>query len=279
MGGVTARDPGFVAAPARARPGRGARGRAAGALLDLPHRRARPPCSSRPVPRTWRRRSGWRAEAGVPWFALGLGSNLLFPDEGLDALVIRLGKGLDRLERAGERWRLGRRASRRRSRRGARAEAGWAGLHKFVGVPGTVGGGVYMNAGCHGGEWADVVERCWWSTRTGQDAVLPRADDPVRLPPERPRRAAWCSRPTVAPPRGGRTGWHRGGAGGALPVAPGGHAVQPALLRQRLQEPGRRRLAAGRAAPHGGPARSRPPASRGTGSVARKSRRCTPTTS
>ena len=32
-------------------------------------------------------------EAGIPWFALGLGSNILLPDEGLDALVIRLGKG------------------------------------------------------------------------------------------------------------------------------------------------------------------------------------------
>ena len=34
----------------------------------------------------------------MPWFALGLGSNILLPDDGLDALVIRLGKGLDRLE-------------------------------------------------------------------------------------------------------------------------------------------------------------------------------------
>ncbi len=34
-------------------------------------------------------------EAGVPWFAVGLGSNLLFPDEGLDAVVLRMGKGLD----------------------------------------------------------------------------------------------------------------------------------------------------------------------------------------
>ena len=43
----------------------------------------------------------------MPWFALGLGSNILLPDEGLDALVIRLGKGLDRLERDGDRWAVG----------------------------------------------------------------------------------------------------------------------------------------------------------------------------
>src|SRR5690349_17548628 len=36
-------------------------------------------------------------EAGVPWFAIGLGSNILLPDEGLDALVIRVGRGLDGL--------------------------------------------------------------------------------------------------------------------------------------------------------------------------------------
>ena len=41
-------------------------------------------------------------EAGISWFALGLGSNILLPDEGLDALVIRLGKGMDRLDRDGD---------------------------------------------------------------------------------------------------------------------------------------------------------------------------------
>ena len=44
---------------------------------------------------------------GVPWFPVGLGSNLLFPDEGLSALVIRMGKGLDRFERSGTTVRVG----------------------------------------------------------------------------------------------------------------------------------------------------------------------------
>ena len=46
-------------------------------------------------------------EAGLPWFAVGLGSNILLPDQGLDALVIRLGKGMDRLLQDGERWTIG----------------------------------------------------------------------------------------------------------------------------------------------------------------------------
>ena len=58
------------------------------------------------------------------------------------------------------------------------AEAGLAGLHIFVGVPGTAGGGVYMNAGCHGGDWAETVERVTVVDASGQDAVLARADIP-----------------------------------------------------------------------------------------------------
>lgn len=98
-----------------------------------------------------------RAE-GVPVFPVGLGSNLLFPDAGLDALVIRIGKGLDRIESDGPVWRLGAGLPAPLAARKT-AQAGWAGLHMMVGVPGTVGGGVYMNAGCHGGEWSAVVRR------------------------------------------------------------------------------------------------------------------------
>ena len=84
---------------------------------------------------------------------------------------------LDRVESSGESWRLGAGlpgplAARRT------AEAGWAGLHKFVGVPGTVGGGVYMNAGCHGGEWAEVVTRVLVVDAQGQERWLMRADVP-----------------------------------------------------------------------------------------------------
>ncbi|MGE5231895.1 MAG: UDP-N-acetylmuramate dehydrogenase [Deltaproteobacteria bacterium] len=141
---------------------------------------------------------------GVPWFALGLGSNLLLPDAGLDALVIRLGKGLDQLVRDGTRWRLGAGLPAPLAARRT-AEAGHAGLHRFVGVPGTVGGGVYMNAGCHGGEWADVIERVTVVDADGDLRVLERREIPftyrrsglnhrivveadVRLEPEDPAR-------------------------------------------------------------------------------------------
>lgn len=116
-------------------------------------------------------------EAGVPWFAVGLGSNLLFPDEGLDALVIRIGKGLDQVSQEGEQWRIGAGLPAPLAARRT-AAAGFAGLHIFVGVPGSVGGGVYMNAGCHGGDWSEVVERVTVVDHGGQDAVIPRGEIP-----------------------------------------------------------------------------------------------------
>ena len=116
-------------------------------------------------------------EAGVPWFALGLGSNILLPDDGLDALVVRLGKGLDRLERDGDRWIVGAGLPAPLAARRT-AAAGFAGLHIFVGVPGSVGGGIYMNAGCHGGDWAEVVESVTVVDQAGRDAVVPRSEVP-----------------------------------------------------------------------------------------------------
>ncbi len=120
-------------------------------------------------------------EWGIPWFALGLGSNILLPDEGLDALVIRIGKGLDHLRQQGngegERWTVGAGLPAPLAARRT-AAAGFAGLHIFVGVPGSVGGGVYMNAGCHGGDWSEVVESLTVVDQTGCMSTLSRAEVP-----------------------------------------------------------------------------------------------------
>jgi UDP-N-acetylmuramate dehydrogenase len=116
-------------------------------------------------------------EAGVSWFVLGLGSNILLPDEGLDALVVRMGKGMDHLRQEGERWTVGAGLPAPLAARRT-AAAGFAGLHIFVGVPGTAGGGVYMNAGCHGGDWSEVVASVTVVDRTGRDRVLPRESVP-----------------------------------------------------------------------------------------------------
>lgn len=97
---------------------------------------------------------------GCRWLALGLGSNMLVSDAGFDGIVVRLGKGLDRLATAiggdDTRWRAGAGLPiPLLARRTARA--GRSGVHRLVGVPGTVGGGVFMNAGAHGQDFASAV--------------------------------------------------------------------------------------------------------------------------
>jgi UDP-N-acetylmuramate dehydrogenase len=119
----------------------------------------------------------YAAQVGVPVFPLGLGSNVLLPDDGLDALVIRIGKGLDAVRSDGERWWLGAGLPAPLAARKT-AGQGWAGLHVMVGVPGTVGGGVFMNAGCHGAQWADVTESVTVVDRQGDSRVIPAAQIP-----------------------------------------------------------------------------------------------------
>lgn len=114
-------------------------------------------------------------ELGVPWFALGLGSNVLLPDQGLEAVVVRLGKGVDRIEQHGECWRLGAGLPAPLAARRT-AQAGWAGLHMMVGVPGSVGGGVVMNAGCHGGQWSEVVLEVMAVDRAGTPRTWKRSE-------------------------------------------------------------------------------------------------------
>ncbi len=117
------------------------------------------------------------ARAGRPVFPLGLGSNVLLPDDGLEPLVIRFGKGIDGVRSEEARWWLGAGMPAPLAARKT-AELGWAGLHVMVGVPGTVGGGVFMNAGCHGGEWSDVVERVTVVDLQGYDHVLEAREIP-----------------------------------------------------------------------------------------------------
>jgi UDP-N-acetylmuramate dehydrogenase len=95
-------------------------------------------------------------DRGVPWVALGLGSNVLVKDGGFPGVVIRLGKGLDRFEMKGATAIVGGGMPTPILARRT-AEAGFAGVERFIGIPGTVGGGIYMNAGCHGAEFAEVV--------------------------------------------------------------------------------------------------------------------------
>jgi len=176
MGGLTARDPAFAAALRAEVRGEVREGEPLARYST--YRIGGPatvllPASAEDVARAL----VFAAGRGVPWFAVGLGSNLLFPDAGLDALVVRLGKGLDTLDLEGTRAVVGAGLPAPLAARRT-AELGLAGLHIFVGVPGSVGGGVYMNAGCHGGDWAAITERVTVLDTAGRDTVLTRAEIP-----------------------------------------------------------------------------------------------------
>src|SRR5437773_12073073 len=95
-------------------------------------------------------------ERGLPWVVVGLGSNLLVKDGGFPGVVIRMGKGLDRFEMKGATAIVGAGLPTPILARRT-AEAGFVGVERFVGIPGTLGGGIFMNAGCHGAEFAEIV--------------------------------------------------------------------------------------------------------------------------
>lgn len=168
---MSARDPGFIAGLSRAVRGKV---RAAAPLARLSTYRIGGPATVflPDSPEDAAAGLSHAHRAGVPVFALGLGSNVLLPDEGMDALVVRLGKGLDALRSEGDRWWLGAGLPAPLAARKT-AEQGWGGLHVMVGVPGSVGGGVFMNAGCHGGEWAQVTVAVTVVDRTGAIRVIP----------------------------------------------------------------------------------------------------------
>jgi UDP-N-acetylmuramate dehydrogenase len=118
-------------------------------------------------------------EKGVPWFVLGLGSNVLVKDAGYPGLVIRIGKGLDKFEMKGATAIVGAGLPTPLLARRT-AEAGFVGVERFIGIPGTVGGGVYMNAGAHGASFADVVTEVTVIDAKGKGKQLTRKQVPFK---------------------------------------------------------------------------------------------------
>ena len=100
----------------------------------------------------------WVREQRAPWRTLGLGSNLLCPDEGFDGLVLDLGLACADLRFEGSRVHVGAGFHLARLIQQAAAR-GLSGLEGVAGVPGTVGGALAMNAGTAAGETGAVVER------------------------------------------------------------------------------------------------------------------------
>jgi UDP-N-acetylmuramate dehydrogenase len=116
-------------------------------------------------------------DPGVPVMSIGVGSNLLVRDGGIDGVVIRLGRGFNQVQvldsasiSAGSAVPdavLARKA----------AEAGIAGLEFYAGIPGTIGGAAVMNAGCYGSETKDVVASATVMDRNGDVRLIGSVED------------------------------------------------------------------------------------------------------
>jgi UDP-N-acetylenolpyruvoylglucosamine reductase len=100
----------------------------------------------------------WAAERELAVATVGLGSNLLAADEGVDALVLKLGGELASVRVEGELLVAGGGATNAVCLHHARA-AGLGGFEFACAIPGTAGGGVRMNAGAYGSDWSDILLR------------------------------------------------------------------------------------------------------------------------
>ena len=115
-------------------------------------------------------------ESGAPFELMGNGTNLLVPDEGLDKVVVRLGEAMseaislgDGHIRAGAGITLAKLAV-------FAANEGLSGLEFAHGIPGSLGGAVFMNAGAYGGEMKDVLESVEYADTDGAVRSVPAAE-------------------------------------------------------------------------------------------------------
>ena len=114
------------------------------------------------TPEDLRATLAWARQRAIPVFVLGGGTNLLAGDAGFDGLVLRYRSQELRVESegdAGRAW-IAAGAPMAGSVRKLAAQ-GWAGLQWAEGLPGTIGGAVFGNAGCYGGDVAAVLARAW----------------------------------------------------------------------------------------------------------------------
>ena len=100
----------------------------------------------------------WARDQGLSVATIGLGSNLLVADAGFDGLVLKLGGELGQAQVERERLLAGGGAPNAVCLHRVRA-ANLGGFEFACAIPGTVGGGVWMNAGAYGSDWAQILDR------------------------------------------------------------------------------------------------------------------------
>lgn len=111
----------------------------------------------------------------IPWTILGRGSNMLIADKGIRGVVIKLGSALETLRFEGDAAYAGGSYSFIKLSVMA-AKEGLTGLEFAGGIPGTVGGAVYMNAGAHGSDVSRILLRAEVLLPTGELVTMQQAD-------------------------------------------------------------------------------------------------------
>jgi UDP-N-acetylmuramate dehydrogenase len=114
----------------------------------------------------------WAADRDLGVATVGLGSNLLAADEGVDVLVLKLGGELAAVASEGSLMRAGGGAANAVVLHHAR-NAGLGGFEFACAIPGTIGGGVWMNGGAYGTDFAQVLERALVTTAEGSGRLTP----------------------------------------------------------------------------------------------------------
>ena len=115
----------------------------------------------------------WAREQELPVATIGLGSNLLVADEGVEALVLRLGGDLTAASVDGDLLVAGGGAPNAVCLHRARA-AGLGGFEFACAIPGTTGGGVWMNAGAYGSDWTEILVRALVVDADGAHWLTPK---------------------------------------------------------------------------------------------------------
>ena len=114
-------------------------------------------------------------DPAVPVTPIGVGSNTLVRDGGVDGVVIRLGKAFGKVEPRGDNRIFAGAAVLDAVLAREAGKAGIAGLEFYRGVPGSIGGATVMNAGCYGAETKDVLVEAYAMTRAGEPVTFTNA--------------------------------------------------------------------------------------------------------
>lgn len=111
-------------------------------------------------------------ENNIPLLVMGNGSNMLVSDKGIRGIVLRISKEMNDCQIDG--CEVFAQAGILLSSLASKIQkAGLSGFEELSGIPGTLGGGIYMNAGAYGGELKNIVKEVTFITREGELSTLP----------------------------------------------------------------------------------------------------------